>query len=1000
MRQFMIFCIAAVLLVGIAAVDGAETAPSESPEVRLLRAELLEVSSGELDKAVEIYHSLIAGKSTPEAVKAEARLYLARCHRKRGELERAKTLLEEVVAEHAANAEIVRRARSYLRELREGKAVNRNFDWLGELQRNPEVQARVFDYVMDLVDSGEKAERSGKQLLALGTLALPTLKQMIENSRDPAHRRRVGLILLHLGKFEYLEAALPPDHSFWGGYEPLLDDFIKSLSSLGDSEKKELLEAFRSHPECGKIGGIRDICMLYLGDRTDLEARLSRFEGRYLTVKVDMGERNGIRTVTYQSGYLRALLKKEHEARTAMAKRILDPECSSNNSANYVRMLEDEEPGLLTVKHYLLVAEKCAARNEGIDHYLAEIEKRNGLTLLIKSPQREALLRQAVRYFQKTYMHKSNSSSSFDPTEVPGLKDAPEDWAAIFRASDDPAAKKCLIMLAKTQDSAVSELVSWLHSDSFAEENLKQFYWGKTKWRPSKAYCETMAQLLSCKKDHVKVVALDALCRAQQEYVPSIMKQLTAIIAEAEDSFLKRLAFYTILRRFGHRPETEPDVVHLLLGDYKRSISSRYSRSRGSSTRYYDTSVPSTIIWRNSDSNSLLKHIRQSFHFGIDLETVRKLHPFVLKQVDTQSGQKLYTFLFSPRLSDEQWMLQLINDFIKLELHKNNTIAAFAIKTMCGKKDIVRTLIEKGSVPEGFADAMKNIAVNGHPAFPVDVRKSIVELVTGLKGYEPVTWYDWPEFIVSKDPLVPAVESLLWGFETNPVFSDAERKELMEKGVRSPWREVHRFMVTAVLKYEKLSDDEKITLLKQYMEVPGDKRRDDLFREVYIQRNTFNAQEKSLSRLASSAAQSKWEDCRCQVMELSFLYDALEAPMKTIAVMLDDKSPGVREATFNRLMGINNVQAAPLLIKLLKEPEERFSKIIIINRLELLATPECAEALIELINDKNVEIRNAALRALKNIREKLAEKKEWELLLEELSGKAEKKGAETPARER
>ena len=129
-----------------------QSAAQSTPETdRLLEGELLEVAAGDLERATRIYEELIAAKEMPESVRARALLYSARCHRKRGQLDEARRLLERLVKEHADERKVVRQANVFLRELRTGKGNNENFDWLGELARNPEIQARVFDLAMVLV---------------------------------------------------------------------------------------------------------------------------------------------------------------------------------------------------------------------------------------------------------------------------------------------------------------------------------------------------------------------------------------------------------------------------------------------------------------------------------------------------------------------------------------------------------------------------------------------------------------------------------------------------------------------------------------------------------------------------------------------------------------------------------------------------------------------------------------------------------------------------------
>src|SRR6266511_3676767 len=146
-----------LVLAGAAAVPlsavGLEEGKGEGKkdaEDRLLEAELLEVSTGDLEKAKAIYQAIQADEKAPEPVRARALLYLARCHRKLGEIEAARKLLGDLVKNRAAEREVLRQAQSFLRELAGGRPEGPDFDWLKELERNPEIQARVFDLAMDL----------------------------------------------------------------------------------------------------------------------------------------------------------------------------------------------------------------------------------------------------------------------------------------------------------------------------------------------------------------------------------------------------------------------------------------------------------------------------------------------------------------------------------------------------------------------------------------------------------------------------------------------------------------------------------------------------------------------------------------------------------------------------------------------------------------------------------------------------------------------------------
>ena len=176
------------IVVSFASPLGSQEVPGA--EDRLVSAELLEVASGDLEGAMAVYKELIDGQDTPASVRAKAKLCLARCHRKRGELETARKLLEDLVTQHADERQVIRRATTQLRELREGEARNPEFDWLRAIRSEPEMQSRIFDYAMELIDS-DRMVTATRQLLALGTIAAPMLEQIFESSRSPLQRAQL-----------------------------------------------------------------------------------------------------------------------------------------------------------------------------------------------------------------------------------------------------------------------------------------------------------------------------------------------------------------------------------------------------------------------------------------------------------------------------------------------------------------------------------------------------------------------------------------------------------------------------------------------------------------------------------------------------------------------------------------------------------------------------------------------------------------------------------------
>lgn len=952
MRQWLVLL---MLLAGLA--SGGEVSPqttgparTDEPDARLMQAELLEVSSGELDKAIGIYQELMEGKETPEPVRARALLYLARCHRKRGELERAKKLLEALIANHAGERDEVRRARNYLRELRQGSSANPKFDWLGELQRNPEVQARVFDYIMDLVEPGETAERAGKQLLALGTLALPTLEQMIENSRDAAHRRRLGLILLNMGRYEHVETAMPPDYYYWGTYEPLLDNFIKSIPLLAAAEKKMLKEALLEHPEAGSKAGIRNICLLYLGERNDVAGLLAGFEGRKITVRTSINA-SGSRTTkypayrtrtvsSYQGTKLLQLLSEEKEVRKVMAGRILDPSCEVKET--YLGMVSVKEPQLLDARHYVAVIENFAKNARNTGHYIQELEKRNGLKRLLDCRDAQAVLKRVRDCFASIYNTENRADS-----DKAGLDQAHPDWALLLRADGDVRALQYLFSFARANDGALKPLVAWLRSEQFTGDHLRFYDFKYDAWRPSPAYIDAMMALLDGGNDPARFIALHGIGAAKAGDGPAVIKKLEDMITREQDPSLKKYAIFTLIRRLGERPETGPEVARILLAHFKDA-----SNLYPSNNRKYSVTKQVQISVHIPEADGMDAR-DVTFYGTINPDIVHALHGHLLKQAETEEAQALYRFFYH-KFMGVKWIEWLTEDLFEKGLVKRDKVRRFAVQELCNSDNVRlwKEYIGKEGVHEGVEQLMKAVATGAEGGFPVEIRMQAVNMFWEMEGHDAVEWFNCPELVLGEDPLAPwlfhkYLYDVLGSNEAPPV---EEYDRYLKAGLKSGWPEIRTKTVIHLLnsQYVKKRMTEKL---------PG---------------------------LAKAAVESEFEDCRYAALRNSLLFNAIEEPIALLDGLVDDESSLVQGKAVERLLDIKDVRVASILIRLLKDAGKRPHWMRIINAMRSFATPDSIEAMIERVNDRDVRIQNAALGALKELRMKLAEKKEWERVLEQL----------------
>ncbi|HVR76704.1 MAG TPA: tetratricopeptide repeat protein, partial [Planctomycetota bacterium] len=297
------------------ALDG--FARADELEEKLLRAELLEVSAGDLPKAMEAYKAIQADEKAPAELRARAQLNLGRCQRKLGELEGAKRTFEELIAAHPGEREVVRQAQGFLRELQGGKPENPQFDWLKELEKSPEIQARVFDLCMDLA-SNDRASSARRQLRALGTVAVSGMERVLQVSRDDSQKRDLALTLVQCGRYERLGMLLdpesPPD---WSRNSFLMEHFVIQIPTLPEATRQGIIGAADRITDPRLVLHV-SLLRLLAGDRRDLGAQMKAIEP-LLTF--------GDNVVADFARSFLARLAKDAPAADFMATRILEDEC-------------------------------------------------------------------------------------------------------------------------------------------------------------------------------------------------------------------------------------------------------------------------------------------------------------------------------------------------------------------------------------------------------------------------------------------------------------------------------------------------------------------------------------------------------------------------------------------------------------------------------------------------------------------------------------------------
>ena len=536
-----------VVLVSVAA---GWTPCQKSPDRKLVEAELLEVASGDLEGAMAVYQALTRDKNAPEAVRARAMLYLARCHRKKGQLRTAEKLLTDLVKQHAKMKDVVRQARSFLQELRSGKSANPAFDWLGELEKNPEIQARVFQLVMDLaVNNWNTRDPASRQLLALGTLAVPMMERLLKTSRDSKHRGAIAGILVRSGRFEALPVLFESRQSMDGGGENLdaLEKQIPRMDAETLNRIRAVLTRIETEPGCA---GVLAALRLRLGDTSDLEGKLKCLE---------FTDREG--GLPYNVYSLLEVLKSvvaKGGKEAVLGRRLQNPKCPDEALDLYLEILLEKSLDHLALDRLAPMLVKLK-KNFDIQIYTAAIIKaldmRGDHTSLARFMAWPPLRKFVLDSFKMRY-DSIRQFTQFPPGWIPVLL-AGEYYQEVHQ-------------LAERYDSCVKPFAAFLKSRKKIVPAYLGYGGRDPKWRPSVAYARAMKDLLAVDDAVSQAIALEALALAVPVKGEEVLPVLERLILEPRDLNVMEFAMYALLKRFEIRPWTGPEVARILIADYRR----------------------------------------------------------------------------------------------------------------------------------------------------------------------------------------------------------------------------------------------------------------------------------------------------------------------------------------------------------------------------------------------------------------------------------------------
>ncbi len=557
MRRIWFAVLAGSVLLG----SPSPAARAEDAEDRLVSAELLEVSAGDFEKARAAFKALSDDEKAPAAARSRALLGLARCQRKLGQLEAAKKTLEDLlknsVKDPAKDPEVLRQAKSYLRELAGGRPENPDFDWVREIEKNPEIQARVFDWAMELAGlPSDRDPPAGRQLLALGTIALPVVERVLDASRDPVHRQHLAIIAFRSGRIErlavLLDAAEPAqlDHV---RISRGVEEICARLSGAPAEERKKVLELLAGVPGSPRTEAVRAAFEIACGEADDLARKLLAIETSALFRWMDPSE----------------ILDLVPEAANVFAASVLDRSRSLDTRLRYFNALLEKSPARITADAWMIVEEVATldlpqGNRNRTRSYVERLEGLGKLDVLQRLAAGNAG-EQIIQWFDSRYVKPKK------------LGEAPGTWGAVLRRQGkrDHSALLLLERLAEANDEAAVELAAFLRARSVEAPGFKPTPEHRDPaWAPSPKYAELMTRLLDVQDQVVLQVALEALALAEPKAEPDILPVLERIVmAPSSVKDVRAAALKTLLRHLGARPETAGPTIAALYRKAQRQFS-------------------------------------------------------------------------------------------------------------------------------------------------------------------------------------------------------------------------------------------------------------------------------------------------------------------------------------------------------------------------------------------------------------------------------------------
>ena len=676
--------------------------PAQNAEDRLVEAELLEVSAGDLERAMAAYKAIAADEKTPAPVKARALLALGRSQRKAGQLEAAKKTFADLIAAQPGEAETIRQAKGFLEELETGRARNPSFDWISDVEKSPEIQARVFDWTMQLVGSDTKAAAgAARQLLALGPIGLPVVERVLDASRDDTQRYLLAMIALRSGRLERLAQVLEAEDIGMGNelYRFSFGQYLASVREMPERERTRVLEAATGVPETPKNSIRRAALLLAAGDRQDLVRKVTLVEGSHLT----------------HTGILGDALEREPALADTYAERAKDRALSLEVRRKYFYSLFGTMPAKLGPEHFQIVEEL-----EGTDarHAIGSLEAAGRFDVL-DSLAGGLAAKELLQHFQAKHRDKGN------------IREAPASWAPVLRKLRHlgKEAPGLLHQIAEVNDEAAAELAAILASRR--DEAPAYDGYGARKdpaWTPSPRYAELMAGLLESDDPMTLAIALEALALAPKGVGPEVLPALERLVVTPPESHVREFAVYALLERFATRPETGPEVARIVLLQSQICEPFRHSESAlpprlGRVTHAHPNRPHATPLeWVSRE---------------VGVSTLTDLLPHVLALGTSEETRKLLE-------------CYAVSGFLGRK--PSEAVLAVAARLETRAQRAAAVLLDQEG--QALARAPQGLALLRSVATDRDAELEARKWALSLASQAAADWFDWPAFLAGDDPIL------------------------------------------------------------------------------------------------------------------------------------------------------------------------------------------------------------------------------------------------------